>query len=233
MPRAGLSRPADESEGTELSGEDRTNGGARVLTSIDAGIPTTYPNHERSRYAVRAFVGSLPVTVWIVALWPIVLYFVLTGQVTWLEVVVLIPVSAGLVAVGVFSSRSIEQRTPGAITLGPDSLTARWGGRDLRTELVPFDRIVTVDARRWAWTSGKGAHARFLPASVLFRRTLPDTTAGGSGDGTSAEQLYLTDRNADVVRRAFRTWSAAHPESRLPDLLADPAGPGAWGLVDR
>jgi hypothetical protein len=216
---------------------DATNPGA---TLADLGVPRTYPNHELVAYSVRAFVGALPVTGFLFALWAIVLVAVITAGAGGIVLVIMLPVSALFAAIAGFGIRSVERRTPQEVDIGPSSIAARWGSPEPRTELVTFERIDSVDPRRWKWTSGRGAYARFIPATVEVRpvATGPDHVA--SEDDT---HLYVSDANAARLEAVLASWKSRQPKPpRPPEVQPKPPLPpevpeilsaaNAWGLAD-
>jgi hypothetical protein len=177
--------------------------------------PTTFPNHEELAFAVRSFVGALPIlwlagAVWIVllALWlaNVRSEFFLAAVVA-LTVTILVAAAVGL--------RSVRARTPTSIELTTATLVARWSGSKGRLERIPFSRITAVESRRWQWTQGKGAYAQFLPASVQFGQA--EAVKDLTGDSLRDSFVYLTDENAERVRTALGVWNEAiPPESSSP-----------------
>lgn len=166
----------------------------------------TFPNREEGAAALRAFLGALPVT-WMAILVLLVLFVAWWTEPAGIVPLVLLAVAmVALVCLAVYGLSQLRAGIPTRIEITAMGIRASWP-RGSRPDLVlPFADILSVEAREWRWTHGKGAYAAYVPPSIHYRPP-PETPIDEVGDGNEL-LLYITEENADRIRRAQSFWNA-------------------------
>jgi hypothetical protein len=180
------------------------------LGAVTSGQDAEYPNCEELPFAVRSFVGALPV-LWTVIVLAVLAAWLWTANIgTPLISIAWVLLSIAIAALVLVGARAIPKRTPTSIRVESSCLLAIWRGSDEERESIPFERITSVEPRQWRWPSGKGGYAHFIPSAVR----LESQTLGAEvdlGDGQDAGVVYLTDENATRVHSSLLRWSVSNP----------------------